>query len=222
MSPKIAAQWTAGVDEVGRGALFGPVVAAAVILPSWGVAELAHQGVTDSKQLSAAQRDRLFVLIRDTAIDCRIGWASVHEIDRFNILQATFLAMRRAVARLEPQPCLCLIDGNQRVPGLPMAQQTIIKGDQHSVAIAAASIIAKVWRDRLIIRLAQRYPGYGLDANKGYGTASHRKAIQQIGASRQHRQSFKPCQPQSLTNDEALIQQTIIQPGLPDVAICEQ
>jgi ribonuclease HII len=184
----------AGVDEVGRGALFGPVVAAAVILPVAAHAHLINAGVTDSKLLSAVRRKQLAQEIRAVAIACHIGMASVREIDRLNILQATFLAMKRAIKQLHPQPTLCLVDGNQEIPGLLIPQQTIIKGDQKSVAIAAASIVAKVWRDDLIGRLAARYPGYDLNANKGYGTTKHRLALQQWGISAQHRRSFSPCQ----------------------------
>ncbi len=183
----------AGVDEVGRGALFGPVVAAAVILPANQLGQLAAAGVTDSKRLTAPQRQELALQIRAVAIDCRIGLASVQEIDRINILQATFLAMRRAVSRLSPQPNLCLIDGNHCIPQLALPQQAIVKGDQKSLAIAAASIVAKVWRDELITRLAVKYPDYDLTSNKGYGTIKHRLALQQKGASRQHRRSFSPC-----------------------------
>jgi ribonuclease HII len=183
----------AGVDEVGRGALFGPVVAAAVILPTMAFAQLQQSGVTDSKQLSALQRQTLAVQIQALALDCKIGLASVREIDRLNILQASLLAMRRAIRRLQPQPQLCLIDGNQPVPDLGIAQQTIVQGDRQSLVIAAASIIAKVWRDQLIIRLSNRYPGYDLATNKGYGTTKHRQALQQLGVSHQHRRSFSPC-----------------------------
>ncbi|MDX2213627.1 MAG: ribonuclease HII [Oculatellaceae cyanobacterium bins.114] len=192
-SPLPHTDCVAGVDEVGRGALFGPVVAAAVILPEMATADLMAAGVTDSKQLTATQRVALGHLIRAIAIDCKIGIASVREIDRLNILQASLLSMRRAISRLVPAPQLCLIDGNQRVPHLPIPQQTLIKGDQQSLAIAAASIIAKVWRDELITRLAQRYPGYDLATNKGYGTAKHRQALQQLGVTLYHRRSFSPC-----------------------------
>ncbi len=120
--------------------------------------------------------------------------ASVHEIDRLNILQASLLAMKRAIYRLADQPTLCLIDGNQAIPQLGIEQQTVIKGDQSCIAIAAASILAKVWRDALIVRLAHRYPGYDLAANKGYGSARHRAAIAQLGLTPQHRQSFKVAQ----------------------------
>ena len=183
----------AGVDEVGRGCLFGPVVAAAVILPDAVLATLSAAGVTDSKKLSPAQRTDLAELIRSLTPDCAIGVASVREIDRLNILQASLLAMRRAVLRLGPPPDLCLVDGNQRIPGLLMPQQTLVKGDQRSLAIAAASIVAKVWRDRLITRLALKYPQYNLAKNKGYGTADHRRALQQFGITRWHRTSFSPC-----------------------------
>lgn len=188
----------AGVDEVGRGALFGPVVAAAVILPDAALPTLQSAGVTDSKRLSAEQRERLVLQIYASALDCRVAIASVREIDRLNILRASLLAMRRAIARLSPQPNLCLIDGNQRVPDLTIPQQTIVKGDQHSLQIAAASIVAKVWRDRLITRLAKKYPGYDLATNKGYGTVKHRAVLQQQGVSRQHRLSFSPCREESM------------------------
>lgn len=183
----------AGIDEVGRGALFGPVVAAAVILPTDALAYLSQLGVTDSKQLPPKQRQDLAVQIRRVAIDCKLGMASVQEIDRLNILWASLLAMRRAITRLQPQPNLCLVDGNRPVPELSIPQQTIVQGDRLSLVIAAASIVAKVWRDQLITRLAIRYPGYDLATNKGYGTFKHRQALQQLGISRQHRRSFSPC-----------------------------
>lgn len=183
----------AGVDEVGRGALFGPVVAAAVILPTQSLDTLAAMGVTDSKQLSPAQRVKLTSQIRATALDFQIGIASAREIDRRNILQASLAAMRRAVLRLHPQPELCLVDGNQTIPDLPIPQQAIVKGDQKVLAIAAASIIAKVWRDQLMIRLSAKYPEYDLATNKGYGTAKHRLALQRLGPSPHHRLSFSPC-----------------------------
>ncbi|WP_432813462.1 ribonuclease HII [Pantanalinema sp. GBBB05] len=188
-----SSQTIAGVDEVGRGALFGPVVAAAVIVPDAAVQPLIAAGVTDSKQLSAGQRTQLAVQIRQLALDCRIGYASVREIDRLNILQASLLAMKRAILRLKVQPDLCLVDGNQRITGLAIPQQTLVKGDQRSLAIAAASILAKVWRDDLITRLAVKYPQYNLHCNKGYGTPSHRLALSQYGASCYHRRSFSPC-----------------------------
>lgn len=150
----------AGVDEVGRGALFGPVVAAAVILADATTQRLLDQGMTDSKQLPPQQRLSLSQLIREQAVAYQIGMASVYEIDRLNILQASLLAMQRSVLRLSIAPECCLVDGNQQIPRLPMPQTAIVKGDQSEPAIAAASILAKVWRDQLIIRLDQRYPGY--------------------------------------------------------------
>lgn len=192
----------AGVDEVGRGCLFGPVVAAAVILPPEAAPGLLNLGVTDSKQLSAKQRVFLAYQIRATAIAAQIGVASVREIDRLNILQASLLAMRRAVLRLSIQPELCLIDGNQTIPQLGLPQQTLIKGDQQSLAIAAASILAKVWRDDLITRLARKYPDYDLATNKGYGTAKHRAALLRYGPSPLHRRSFAPCRPQIVEADD--------------------
>lgn len=190
---------TAGVDEVGRGALFGPVVAAAVILPHSAITPLTSAGVTDSKKLSAKRRQQLAQQIRQTA-DCAVGIASVYEIDRINILQASLLAMRRAVSKLSPQPVFCLVDGNQPIPRLPMEQQTVIKGDLNELAIAAASIVAKVWRDELIIRLNGQYPGYDLASNKGYGSAKHLAGIETLGITRQHRKSFKSCQLQLPTS----------------------
>lgn len=181
----------AGIDEVGRGALFGPVVAAAVVLPQESEAPLADLGVKDSKRLTARQREALIVPIQEKAHCFALGIASVHEIDRMNILQASLLAMKRAVSRLPDKPALCLVDGNQKIPHLGIAQQTLIKGDQTCLSIAAASILAKVWRDTLITRLAERYPGYDLAANKGYGSARHRAAIARLGLTSQHRKSFK-------------------------------
>jgi ribonuclease HII len=186
-------QWVAGVDEVGRGALFGPVVAAAVILPETAIAPLVQLGVRDSKRLSPKKRVDLSRQIQAIALDCKVGLASVREIDRLNILQATLLAMKRSILKLNPQPQLCLIDGNQRIPNLLIPQQTLIKGDQTSLVIASASIVAKVWRDQLIVRLAKKYPEYDLIQNKGYGTKKHREALQRYGASPQHRLSFRPC-----------------------------
>lgn len=183
----------AGVDEVGRGALFGPVVAAAVVLPAAAIAPLTQAGVTDSKKLLPAKRQKLALQIRQIA-QCKVGMASAYEIDRINILQASLLAMHRAIVQLSPLPKLCLVDGNQRIPQLALPQETIVKGDQHELAIAAASIVAKVWRDELIIRLDRRYPGYDLASNKGYGSAKHRAGIEGLGVCRQHRKSFRSCQ----------------------------
>lgn len=190
----------AGVDEVGRGALFGPVVAAAVVLPGSTLPPLALAGVRDSKQLSPLERLRLAQRIQELALDWRIGYATSREIDQINILQASLLAMRRAVLKLNVQPQLCLIDGNQRLPQLPLPQQTLVKGDARSLEIAAASVVAKVWRDELVTRLARKYPDYDLAANKGYGTQRHRLALQQNGPSPLHRMSFSPCQVKAISN----------------------
>ncbi len=187
----------AGVDEVGRGALFGPVVAAAVILPEHALPELIAAKIKDSKQLSSQRRTQLARQICALAIDWKIGFASTAEIDQINILQASLLAMKRAVLKLKVQPALCLIDGNQLVKNLPLPQQTIVKGDERSLAIASASIVAKVWRDDLVLRLASKYGMYDLEHNKGYGSQRHLLALQQYGVSRLHRKSFRPCQIQS-------------------------
>lgn len=181
----------AGIDEVGRGALFGPVVAAAVVLSQESEASLVALGVKDSKRLTARQREALVVPIQECADCFALGMASVHEIDRINILQASLLAMKRAVKRLTYPPKLCLVDGNQKIPNLGIAQQPVVKGDQVYLSIAAASILAKVWRDALIVRLDKRYPGYDLAANKGYGSNRHRAAIAHLGLTSQHRKSFK-------------------------------
>jgi ribonuclease HII len=187
----------AGVDEVGRGALFGPVVAAAAILPRELLPQLVAAQINDSKKLSAARRKKLAQQICHQAVDWQIGYASVAEIDRLNILQATLLAMKRAVLKLKVQPAICWIDGNQQVKDLLIPQETLVKGDARSLSIAAASIIAKVWRDDLVLRLAAKYPMYDLQNNKGYGSKKHLEALQNYGACRLHRKSFRPCQIQS-------------------------
>ncbi|GAX36165.1 ribonuclease HII [Nodularia sp. NIES-3585] len=184
----------AGIDEVGRGALFGPVVAAAVILPACALPKLIAANIKDSKKLSSCRRIQLAKQICELATDWRIGFASSAEIDQINILQATLLAMKRAVLKLKVQPQLCLVDGNQLIKDLRVRQETIVKGDERSLTIAAASIVAKVWRDDLIMRLASKYPSYHLEKNKGYGSQKHLVALQQYGASRLHRKSFRPCQ----------------------------
>jgi len=192
-SLEIANYPVAGVDEVGRGCLFGDVVAAAVILPSDRLTELKQLGVTDSKKLSPKRREQLALVIREVAIAYAIGVASVTEIDQMNILRASLLAMERAIAQLQPQPNHCLIDGNQLLRFQlisPIPQTTVVKGDSLSVSIASASIVAKVWRDRQMIELAKIYTGYDLATNKGYGTAQHREAIAQHGYSDLHRKTF--------------------------------
>ena len=176
----------AGIDEVGRGPLAGPVVAAAVILLR------PLEGLADSKVLCVHERERLAGLLRGRA-RIGIGAASVAEIDRINILQASLLAMRRAVMRLGCLPELALVDGN-KAPDLPCPVQTIVDGDALVPAISAASIVAKVTRDRLMRRLAARYPGYGWDTNVGYATSAHRKAIWQLGICCHHRRSFTAIQ----------------------------
>lgn len=177
----------AGVDEAGRGPLAGPVVAAAVILDE--LQPIA--GLADSKALSAARRERLFDEIRAKSLCCSIAEASVEEIDRLNILQATLLAMRRAVQGLRLKPRLALVDGN-RLPQLDMPAEAIVKGDAKVAAISAASILAKVTRDRWCAELHTQYPQYGFAGHKGYGTAEHLAALQQHGACPQHRRSFAP------------------------------
>ncbi|MGH2414014.1 MAG: ribonuclease HII [Microcystaceae cyanobacterium] len=184
----------AGVDEVGRGCLFGPVVAASVVFAIAQLPQLIEMGVKDSKQLSAKRRLNLVEDIQKLALAWQVSYATAQEIDRINILQASLLAMRRSVIKLKVQPTVCLVDGKQAIPELSIAQKNMIKGDRRSPVIAAASIVAKVWRDELIVRLAQKYPEYDLIANKGYGTLKHRLALQKYGPSPQHRLSFRPCQ----------------------------
>jgi ribonuclease HII len=186
----IQASSIAGVDEVGRGALFGPVVTAAVVLPAETHAELIVAGVKDSKKLSADRRTELAKLIKKVAQSYQIGFATVTEIATLNIRGATLLAMTRAVQGLETQPEICLVDGRDRVPNIQIDQITLIQGDDRSVSIAAASILAKVYRDELICQWAKEYPEYGLDRHKGYGTSQHRQALQSYGATPEHRQKF--------------------------------
>jgi ribonuclease HII len=183
----------AGVDEVGRGALFGVVVTAAVILPKSALLECQEWGIKDSKKLSARRRELLVPQIQSIAIDYNIGIATVAEIDELNILQATLVAMHRAITGLKITPELCLIDGNKPVPNLDIPQQTLVKGEDRSISIAAASILAKVWRDRLMIELGEVYPLYHLANHKGYGTAQHLMAIEKYGITPEHRQSFSTC-----------------------------
>lgn len=176
----------AGVDEVGRGPLAGPVMAAAVILNP----QLLPLAANDSKKLSHTQREKLFTEIMATA-QVGIGQASVEEIDDINILQATFLAMRRAINALPQKPAMLLIDGN-RAPDFGCPARTIIKGDATVLSIAAASIIAKVTRDRLMCELAQTHPQYDWASNAGYGSPKHLSALQQHGITPHHRRSFRP------------------------------
>jgi ribonuclease HII len=175
----------AGIDEAGRGPLAGPVVAAAVILP----AGLIIPGVDDSKKLTAAQREQLFEVIHREAISVGVGIGDHDMVDRINILQATLTAMRMAASQLTPTPDFLLIDG---ISGIPMniPQRTVKKGDSLSISIAAASIIAKVTRDRMMVEFDAVYPGYGFAEHKGYGAASHLAAIAQLGPSPIHRKTF--------------------------------
>ena len=174
-----------GVDEAGRGPLAGPVCAAAVILP----AHLDIPGLTDSKKLTDKKRRELFPVIQEQAIAWGIGMASCEEIDEINILQATFLAMQRALEQLSVRPDLVLIDGNRAKDfGLPV--KTVVKGDSLSMNIAAASILAKVTRDDWMIRMAQTYPQYAFDIHKGYGTKAHYAALTEFGPCPIHRKTF--------------------------------
>ena len=174
-----------GVDEAGRGPLAGPVCAAGVILPQG----LDIPGLNDSKKLSDKRRRELFPLIQEQAVAYGIGWASEKEIDEINILQATFLAMNRALEAMGVTPDLALVDGN-RDPGFPVSTRTIVKGDSLSVSIAAASVLAKVSRDCLMEEMAEKYPGYGFEIHKGYGTKAHYAALEALGPSEIHRMSF--------------------------------
>ncbi len=182
-------EYIAGVDEVGRGPLAGPVVTAAVILdPSNPI-----DGLTDSKKLTEKRRNELEKLIKQRALAWALGRAEVGEIDQLNILQASLLAMKRAVEALHIMPSHALVDGNQ-IPDLLCQVTTIIKGDESEPAIAAASILAKVARDREMQLMEQDYPGYGFAQHKGYPTKSHQQALLELGVTEIHRRSFKPVQ----------------------------
>lgn len=176
-----------GVDEVGRGALAGPVVAAAVVMPPG----LTIDGVEDSKRLSPGRRAALDALIRSRATALAVGAAGCRCIAERNILGATFQAMRRAVRLLKVRPGLVIVDGRP-VPDLELPCRGLIRGDNRSFSIACASIVAKVFRDRLMVQLSARYPGYGLDRHKGYGTPDHLRALRQLGPSPIHRRTFAP------------------------------
>ncbi len=178
----------AGVDEVGRGPLIGNVVAAAVILdPAKPVS-----GLTDSKKLSEKKREQLFPLIQENALAWSIAWATPAEIDQLNILHATMLAMQRAVNQLKIVPEFALIDGNRCPPGLPCPSEAVVKGDLKEPAISAASILAKVYRDREMAELDKRHPGYGFAQHKGYPTALHMEKLRLLGPLSEHRRSFRP------------------------------
>ena len=174
-----------GVDEAGRGPLAGPVCAAAVILPAGVIID----GVNDSKKLSEKKRESLFDVIREQALSYSIAYATVDEIEEINILNATMLAMRRAIDGLDIKADYAMIDGN-KIPPLDIDAECIVKGDAKSMSIACASILAKVSRDRLLYKYAEEYPMYGFDKHKGYGTKVHREAILKYGPCPYHRKSF--------------------------------
>jgi ribonuclease HII len=177
----------AGIDEAGRGPWAGPVVAAAVILDPRAL----PAGIDDSKTLTAERRDQLFDSIMSSALGVGVGIASVEQIDSMNILRATFWAMTRAVDALATKPRLALVDG-KLLPHLPCAARAIIGGDATSLSIGAASIIAKVTRDRIMLELARTHPGYGFERHKGYGTPEHKAALSELGVCVHHRRSFRP------------------------------
>lgn len=179
----------AGIDEAGRGPLAGPVVAAAVILDPDNIPD----GIADSKVLEPEVREELFAQIMSTARVVGIGIASVTRIDRYNILNATLWAMEQAAKQLDPPPRVALVDGN-RPPKLACETQCIVEGDAKCLSIAAASIIAKVTRDRMMIELGRAFPGYGFERHKGYSTPEHFAAIDRLGVTRHHRRSFRPVQ----------------------------
>jgi ribonuclease HII len=190
-SPPANIKWLAGVDEVGRGPLAGDVVTAAVILPdNHGI-----EGLADSKALSSRQRENLYADITSRALCWSVARASVEEIDRFNILQATLMAMRRAVLGLRQQPDFVAVDGN-RLPQWEYRGEAVVKGDGRVEVISAASIIAKVVRDAEMKAFDETYPGYGFAANKGYGTPQHLEALNRKGATPIHRRSFAPVREQ--------------------------
>jgi len=185
----------AGIDEAGRGPWAGPVSAAAVVLDQANLPDALRDGLDDSKKLSPRARDALFDALHEQArlgnVDIGVGLSSVAEIERDNILAATMTAMARAVTDLDRPVDIALVDGN-RVPNLTCTVQTVVKGDQRSLSIAAASIIAKVTRDWIMAELDAQHPGYGWAHNAGYGTAEHRAALLQLGVTPHHRCSFKP------------------------------
>jgi len=174
-----------GVDEAGRGPLAGPVCAAAVILPRG----LEIPGLNDSKKLSEKKREELYDVIKENVITYGIAFADVAEIEEHNILAATFIAMNRAIAQLEPKPAIALIDGN-RTLGIEMLSRSVVKGDSKCADIAAASVLAKVTRDRYMMEMAEKYPQYHFDKHKGYGTKLHYEALHEFGPSEIHRLSF--------------------------------
>lgn len=190
----------AGVDEVGRGPLAGDVVAAAVILP----AKHGIQGLADSKALTAHQREALYKEIIEQAIDYSVARASVAEIDQYNILQSTMMAMRRAVMGLKIKPDFVAVDGN-RLPKWEYPAEAVVKGDGRVEVISAASIVAKVVRDAEMLEYESQYPGYGFAKNKGYGTAQHMEALKRLGATPIHRRTFAPVSENLLPEQQSLL-----------------
>ena len=183
----------AGIDEAGRGPLAGPVVAAVAVIDRGAAKRTLLKLIDDSKKLALEAREKAYeAMVASGIVQFAVGEATVEEIDRINILQATFLAMRRAVEALALAPDIVLIDGNQLPRGLACKAETIVGGDAHSYSIAAASIFAKVTRDRYMARLAEAFPGYGWETNRGYGSAQHLAALEQLGPTPHHRMSFAP------------------------------
>lgn len=183
----------AGIDEAGRGPLAGPVYAAAAVIDRTRAARKLLRMIDDSKKLTFEQREEAYeAMIASGVVQFGVAEASVEEIDRINILQATYLAMRRAVQALVEQPEVVLVDGNRAPPQLGCRAETIVGGDAHSYSIAAASIFAKVTRDRYMTKLAETFPGYGWESNRGYGSAQHLDALTLLGPTPHHRMSFAP------------------------------
>lgn len=185
----------AGCDEAGRGCLAGPVVAAAVILPP----DFRCEELNDSKQLSASLREALRPMIEKESQACAVAFVSPEEIDRLNILRASIAAMHRAVDALDLRPAHLLIDGNKFTPYPGIPHTTVIKGDATYMSIAAASILAKTYRDEYMLRMAEKYPGYGWERNMGYPTKEHKEAILRLGLTPLHRRSYAPCRPSLFT-----------------------
>ena len=190
--------YVAGIDEAGRGPWAGPVVAGAVVILDRNLPDILLNGLDDSKKLSPSKREKLYNALLEQEklgkISIGIGEASCEEIDSLNILQATFLAMNRAVKSLKIAPQSALIDGNRAPKNFPCPCQTLVKGDAKSLSVAAASIVAKVYRDHLMADLAKKYPAYGFEKNAGYGTALHQAGLENCGICPEHRRSYKPIQ----------------------------
>lgn len=185
-----------GVDEAGRGPWIGPVVAGAVVFFNHEIHPFLLKNLNDSKKLTPKKREELFEVLQQEAKLNHLAWAvgeaSAQEIDEINILQATFMAMQRAVQALNCKPDMALIDGNRNPRNFPCPSQTLVKGDAKSFSVAAASVVAKVYRDNLMKKLALQYPGYGFEKNAGYGTKEHIAALQTLGVTPEHRKSYKP------------------------------